>query len=143
MYNVLLIAQYIIRYCSIKGYFVSNLKLQKFLYFVQAEFLVSKGSPCFPETIHAWNFGPVVPIVYRRYKIYGSSQIPVTRSSIEGNIAYNDKLVINAIIDVCSKFTASQLVDITHNQTPWMEAYSFGRDCVITKNSIKKFFEKP
>lgn len=33
MYGVIDIARYIIRYCKEKGYYISNLKLQKILYF--------------------------------------------------------------------------------------------------------------
>ena len=76
MYNVLDVARYIIWYCKKKGYSISNLKLQKILYFVQAEFLVSVGSPCFAEEIEAWDFGPVVPEVYHEFKIFGSADIP-------------------------------------------------------------------
>jgi len=59
------------------GHSVSNLKLQKILYFIQAEFLVVKGIPCFEEEIIAWGFGPVVLEVYHEYKVYGAAGIPV------------------------------------------------------------------
>ena len=64
MYSAIDIARYIIWYCKNHGYTISNLKLQKILYFVQAEFLVSAGAPCFYQDIEAWDFGPVIPEVY-------------------------------------------------------------------------------
>ena len=64
MYSVLDVAKYVIFYSNEKKYDISNLKLQKILYFIQAEFLVSENEPCFYEEIEAWNFGPVVPEVY-------------------------------------------------------------------------------
>ena len=51
MYSALLVAKYIIRRCAERGKSISNLKLQKILYFVQAEFLVDLGTCCFPDTI--------------------------------------------------------------------------------------------
>ena len=54
MYNALLVANHIVKYCNSKNHPISNLKLQKLLYFVQAEFLVSKGIPCFREAIEAY-----------------------------------------------------------------------------------------
>ena len=63
-YNVLDISRYIINYSNVKDYGISNLKLQKILYFVQAYFLIETGSPCFKEKIEAWDFGPVVPKAY-------------------------------------------------------------------------------
>ena len=50
-YNVLDIAEYIINYAIKNGYAISNLKLQKILYFVQAQFLVSLNVPCFSAPI--------------------------------------------------------------------------------------------
>ena len=69
MYDVLLMAKYIIKYCNKSNLPISNLKLQKLLYFIQAAFLVEKGHACFPDEIEAWDFGPVVPAVYYKYKI--------------------------------------------------------------------------
>ena len=49
MYNVLDICRYIINYSDDKGYGISNLKLQKVLYFIQAYFVsyTEKKEPCF------------------------------------------------------------------------------------------------
>ena len=47
MYSAVEVAKYIIWYCKRQGYSISNLKLQKILYFVQASFLVNQGKPCF------------------------------------------------------------------------------------------------
>ena len=54
MYRALDIAHYIIQRCNTTNRTISNLKLQKILYFVQAEFLVTKNQPCFVEEIQAW-----------------------------------------------------------------------------------------
>lgn len=86
MYSVVDISRYIIHYCKQQGYYISNLKLQKILYFVQAEFLVELHAPCFSEEIEAWDFGPVVPEVYHEYKHFGSSNI------IDNSFGYMDIL---------------------------------------------------
>lgn len=76
MYSAYDVAHYIIQKFNEMNKAISNLKLQKVLYFIQAEFLVDINKPCFFEEIEAWDFGPVVPTVYRKYKIYGSANIP-------------------------------------------------------------------
>lgn len=139
MYNALLIARYIIKYCNENGYVISNLKLQKLLYFIQAEFLVSKNTSCFSDNIEAWDFGPVVPIVYRRYKVYGSAHIPFMFEDDSYNIEKEDKDLINGILDKCAVYSASYLVDITHKQDPWINAYH-SRNKLISNESIKQFF---
>ena len=108
MYNVLDVARYIIWYCKKKGFSISNLKLQKILYFVQAEFLVSVGIPCFAEEIEAWDFGPVVPEVYHEFKIFGSADIPksVCMNADEA-ILKKDKTMINDMVDQCGVYSAT------------------------------------
>ena len=43
---------------------MSNLKLQKMLYYEQGFHLAAFDTPLFDENIEAWMFGPVVPEVY-------------------------------------------------------------------------------
>lgn len=141
MYNALSIAEHVIKRCNSKNKAISNLKLQKILYFIQAEFLVTKNAPCFFEIIEAWDFGPVVPEVYHKYKIFGSANIPAPADLMTYDvITDNDKKLMNDIIDNCVQYSASTLTEITQNQTPWIKAYKNNCDNVITNENIKKFF---
>ena len=145
MYSALSVARHIIDYSHEIGYGISNLKLQKVLYFVQAEFLVSTSSPCFSDTIEAWDFGPVVPAVYHRYKVYGSAIIPASNtpwmSIFEQPISEGDKRLINSVVDRLIGYSAATLVNVTHNQTPWKNAYVRGYNNPISNHSIRAFFE--
>lgn len=158
MYDVLDICRYTINYSNGKSYGVSNLKLQKLLYFIQAYFLISKdpSTPCFDDEIEAWDFGPVVPAAYHEYKEYGSSNIPTITSYYEiidnpwdakkleyddSNILSVDKEDINAVIDMMSEYSATDLVEITHNQSPWKNAYKPKMNNVITNEAIKEYFD--
>lgn len=159
MYNVLDVCRYVINYSNEKNYGISNLKLQKILYFIQAYFLTNTkdNSPCFREKIEAWDFGPVVPEAYHEYKQYGSSDIPTIDSYIsfnEGNIwdiiridydkniiDNKDKKLINEVIDMFAEYTATDLVSLTHNQSPWIEAYEPHENNEISISSIKEYFE--
>lgn len=156
MYKVMDVARYIINYSNEHQQMITNLKLQKILYFVQADFLVNKDEPCFEESIEAWDFGPVVPDVYHEYKKYGSRALPSIKEYIDfrGNIwdskvrnydkniiCVKDREMINEMVDSCSEYSAGALVEITHNQAPWLEAYRSGWNNVIENDNIKKFFE--
>ena len=61
---------------------ISNLKLQKLLYYAQGFHLALNDSPLFAESIEAWTHGPVVPVVYQLYKHAGASAIPRFRSRL-------------------------------------------------------------
>lgn len=161
IYNVLDICRYVIGYSNDKDYGISNLKLQKILYFIQAYFLISKpnNAPCFKEKIEAWDFGPVVAEAYHQYKQYGSCDIPNVTSYIEldknniwntkrieftpPNIANDDKKLINAVIDKFKNYSATDLVTITHHQDPWCNAYNpkYPHN-EITPEAIRTYFDE-
>jgi uncharacterized phage-associated protein len=143
MYSALKVARYIIWWCNNNGYSISNLKLQKILYFVQAQFLVARGMPCFCEEIQAWEYGPVVPEVYREYKAYGGGNIPAfERSERPMVIRAEDIPLIDDIISECVNYSASSLVELTHNQSPWQDVYMPGWNNTISNASIKKYFSE-
>lgn len=156
MYNVLDVCRYAINYSNDKDYGISNLKLQKILYFIQAYFLISTPEPCFGAKIEAWDFGPVVPEAYREYKQFGSSNIPrisyyvvmdfddfwnsKVKEFNDEVISDKDKKRIEAVIDRFSDYSATDLVSITHNQAPWIDAYIPHRNNEITPHAIKEYF---
>lgn len=156
-YPVRDVSHYIIVYSNKKDYGVSNLKLQKLLYFVQAFFLINDCPPCFDEKIEAWDFGPVVPEVYREYKRFGGMDIPTIdyyvkfdkkniwnteRIYYENIISNDDKEMIQAVVDKFAHCSATFLVNLTHNQDPWINAYVNGQRNEITKEDIKRYFEQ-
>lgn len=140
MYDANTIAKYIICYESEQLRAVSNLRLQKLLYFVQAQFLVSKKEPCFSDSIEAWDFGPVVPTVYHEYKIFGSSSIPTSITMKDIFIDPYDRKIIESMLDNCAKYATSTLVGMTHRQRPWIEAYNRKIDNTISNEAILAFF---
>lgn len=143
MYKAMDIARYIIGRRSHQNKTMNNLKLQKILYFVQAEFLVTTGQACFSEQIEAWDIGPVVPEVYHNYKVFGSASIPVIEKVPDYvPISEQDMKLIDDMMDKCSKYTSIDLLDITHNQSPWRDAYIRGLKNIITNEAIADYFKE-
>ena len=66
-YDALDVAKYIITRCYEQGNPISNLKLQKILYFLWADFYRETRRYLFFDDICAWQLGPVVPKVYYEY----------------------------------------------------------------------------
>lgn len=94
---------------------MTNLRLQKLLYFAQAWCIVRNGHPLFNESIKAWNYGHVVPSIYQKYRICGSNPIASADDDFDYAIFSEDELSV--IIDVFveyGKYTTSQLVIMTH-----------------------------
>lgn len=158
IYSALEVARHIINYANSNDQLLSNLKLQKLLYFVQAEFLTSQGRTCFTDDIEAWNFGPVVPAVFREFKIFGSFHIPpVKHYYVEDEsqpfnfrrvvfydieITDEDKTVIDEVVDYFADCSSVELTDLTQKQLPWQNAYIKHLKIVISPQSIKEYFTK-
>ena len=63
---------------------LTNLKLNKLLYYAQGEYLARTGKPLFDDEIQAWDYGPVVPVIYYKYKRNNANEItPITDISPE------------------------------------------------------------
>ena len=126
---------------------ITNLRLQKLLYFIQACFIIRLGTICFSERIVAWPYGPVVIEAYEEFKKYGRSNIqPVTSYGafdipfFEDVIDTNDRELITSVINMFSDYSDSTLVDITHSQNPWINSISNGIGTEIRIEDIEMFF---
>ncbi len=121
MYSVIEIAKYVITYCMIQGAPISNLQLQKILYYLQVYYM-RQGEPLFPEEIYAWQHGPVVPEVYFMFSGYGAAKI---QNIYVTTIEEIDLNLIQPIIEKLRKIDPWTLVDMTHRKgQPWDRVYN-------------------
>lgn len=124
LYSALEIAKYIITECTQRQKPLSNLKLQKILYFVWADYFRKKQKYVFFDEICAWQLGPVVPIVYYEYCSYAGRPIC---NIYQTELLDEDKEIIDTILDDYIDVTASALVERTHQKgTAWDQIYRNG-----------------
>lgn len=139
MYTALEVAKYTINKCIELGRPISNLQLQKILYYIQGEYMKkNQGEVLFNESIEAWQYGPVVPDVYYEYNIYSASRIIDKQEEIE--ITDCNKSIIDEVIVNKSLLRASRLVHDTHQESPWIIAYKRYNGSTITEQEMKDFF---
>ncbi len=115
---------------------ISNLKLQKLLYYAQGAYLALYDEPLFPEAIKAWIHGPVVPQAYHEYKDFGAGPIAVTKID-PYTYPPNVREVLEEINSVYGQFTAGKLRSMTHSEPPWMNT---PQSQTISLDSMKAFF---
>jgi len=116
---------------------MSNLKLQKMLYFAQAYYLAKHGRPLFKGKIEAWEYGPVVPTVYRKFRKYGSNSIIFEKD--DSSISEEDKEQLKKVWKIFGGYSSSRLVNITHTHEPWKKAYA-SESKVISNQAIKTYY---
>lgn len=124
MYVALDLSKYIISKCVRDGHPISNLQLQKILYYIQVYFL-KHDNIAFPDAIEAWQFGPVVPNVYYYYCGYGA--MPITSMHERITIGARDKTIIDEIVENKRGLDPWKLVEETHRKNgAWDQIYKNG-----------------
>lgn len=142
--DVMNLARDVIRYSDRHGKLVSNLKLQKTLYYIQGYCLKFFSRKAFDNAIVHWAYGPVVLDAYYGYSIFGGEPItlPIDEESSSDNLfaGYSPsmKTVIEKVINKCNDCSAPSLVRQTHGELPWMDTK---RNEEITVDSIQRYFK--
>jgi uncharacterized phage-associated protein len=135
------VSEYIVSYFSniatnpIEGD-LTNLKLQKLLFYTQVFAIKRTGNVLFDDAIEAWDYGPVVPDVYREYKSYGRNVLDI----LNPNLLFeptDKKIIIDEVIKDKGRFTGITLMEMTHQLDSWKLAKN-SEDKIITKDLILK-----
>lgn len=135
---------------------LTQVSLQKLMYFAQGVNLATRGSRLFDENIYAWKWGPVVPSVYGMFKRFGSDpmfeEFVVFELGSEflderNNLTEEEEKVTKFIWDALGKRDPFELVRITHSDgAPWdvvvKKHPADTRDLVIPDDLIRDYFKK-
>ena len=152
-YSAIDIARYVINYSWDINAPLSNLKLQKLLYFIQGNFLRILNRPCFKDDIEAWKYGPVVPTVYSKFKRYGSNNInrieyiyefeenkyEAIKKDFKPILSDEEAQIIQGVVSACKDYSANYLVKLTHSQSPWKKSYGKNNN-VISIELMREYF---
>lgn len=121
------------------GEYISNLKLQKLLYYAQGCFLAVTDQPLFNDAIVAWQHGPVVESVYYQYKKNGAEGIPFDADFDFSDFTDDENDLLTQVYNIFGQYSAWKLRNMTHNETPWQET---AQNAVIPIEKIKEYFKK-
>ena len=136
------VANYFLSQCSEEsGDLISNLKMQKLVYYAQGFHLAVYDTPLFQEEIQAWLHGPVIPVLYSHYKPYGSAAIPLPSEVDFDNYDANTRDLLDDVYNVYGQYSAWKLRDLTHQEPPWVDAAKAGLNSVISHSSLQEYFK--
>ena len=115
----------IARYFVINLKDITNLSLQKLLYYAQGFYYALFHEALFTDTCQAWTYGPVFPEIYRTYKINGTNPIELPKEEYEKDLSElttRERDFLDAIISAFGSYSGSVLINITHKEQPWLNA---------------------
>lgn len=121
---------------------LTNMKINKLLYFAQGHYLKKYGVPMFQDKIEAWDHGPVVPQVYSTYKSCGDKPIQGYDKAAVAGISPEAEEILYDVARTYGKYTASALRNMTHVVgSPWDQVYRGNRTHVeIPLPLIQNYF---
>jgi len=151
------IANYVLDRSDAKGRDVTNLALQKIIYFCHVWMLVEYEEPLVRHEFEAWERGPVLPYLYRDFKLHGDGKITTRALSLnlengQRELAKLDfplerKEFIDSMIDFYGRLSAFDLVKISHVVNgPWDQVWrhigKVNPGMRINNQVIKDFYAK-
>lgn len=140
------LAKYLVWYANERHIPITQLKLQKLLYFIQVAYLRETGSLLFGDPIEAWEYGPVVRSVYINYCDNGA--LPLRTESaedgqIDGELDDDDIGIVQAVLDEKLSWRSARLVRQSHSEGPWLrhrDEVEHGMKPLITADELRTAF---
>ena len=110
---------------------ISNLQLQKVMYFAMREQKdnLELLSEMYDEPFHVWRYGPTIPNIYKKFRIYGASSI-IEKGKKDNNYSVFDKSIIELLHQ-----DVSSLIDESREHTYWL----LNKDKIIKGTSDIKY----
>lgn len=120
------LAKYIVNKCVVENYPITNLQLQKILYYVQRDHLHDFNERAFIDEIEAWKFGPVVPEVYYAFCYYGA--MPIENQYDNASNIDIDFNLVDKIVEEKRKLKPWDMVNDTHKSGgAWDRTFQNGK----------------
>ncbi len=115
---------------------LSNLKLQKMVYYAQGFYIAIHNKPLFQDKILAWDQGPAVQELYDEYN--QNSEILTSFRPVDMNIyEQSTKELLNDVWEVYGQFAAWKLRDMVWGENPYRDT---PRGEAISCEKMKAYF---
>jgi len=127
---------------------LTQLKVMKLLYYAQGIMMAKFNRKLFLDEIIAWDYGPVVRVVYDQYQGKRSIVDELTNDEIPQalidnyeriNQNQNVMEVLNLVQKNFGHLSGISLMQKTHRENPWLETQKNG---VICATLIKQYFKE-
>lgn len=132
--------------CELRGWNVTNLEVQKVLYLAHMAFLGRNGGRrrLIAEPFEAWDYGPVIPSLYHRLKVFGAGSVGNVFHGIPIVTQGDEAAVIREASEKLANKSPGELIANTHREGgAWADHYCPGaRGLVIPDNSILEEYRK-
>ena len=148
MENVEDVAEFFLEFYDDNDEPITNMMLNKLLYFAQGHYLVEYGEPLFEDAIEAWKYGPVVPKIYDKYKVCGSKARLFPEEGVwsSQHLSPETMALLAAVANQYRSLSGFGMSQLTHKTgSPWSLVYDRKNQHkpISTDSIARDFSNKP
>ena len=151
------VANFVLDFCDAKDRRVTNLSLQKIVYFCNVWSLMNFGRPLLKHQFEAWQYGPVLQYLYRDFKRFENRPIVGRATRIDPGSGREEVVryefdqetesFLHQVVDFYSRIKANDLIALSHAKGgPWDKVWNHcgkvNPGMKIEESSITEFYSK-
>jgi uncharacterized phage-associated protein len=156
-YDVRSVANLVLDFAEQLGATVSNITINKIVFFLHAWYLAKTGTPLVSAKIEAWDYGPVFRELYWEFNAFGKEPISTramrrnpttTNKEVSVDIfAPDDLAFLRPLLERYLKMPVGKLIELSHvKEGPWDRVYNHPSESNpgmrISDEIIREFFQK-
>ena len=139
----MVVAEYILWQRHSWGQPTTTLEVIKLVYLSHGWFLGIHGNPLIKEKVETWPYGPIIPVVYERFKSYRDNPIDIVPKANSSELNWLQEAVIDATLRAYREYDSWSLSAITHQPgTPWEKTYGQASVPVISNSLIQQHYAR-
>ena len=126
-----------------QGRSLTNMQVQKLVFLAHGYMLGLFDEPLYANDTHAWQWGPVIPRLYKAMQKFGSGFVTGNLPAEDSVPATDEKAwsVIKAVWEGYGHRSGAELSAITHKSgSPWEQAWRTAKFSVIPQESIADYY---
>lgn len=124
-----------------QGDTISNLKLQKMLYYLQGFFMAAFGQKLFEAPVEAWQYGPVVREAYFHFNQFGQGAVNLRGDEQIIELPRKENELFKEVMKEFGHFSAIKLMHMTHEEPPWKKTWHESPQGVISDDLLVEYFK--
>lgn len=144
-YSACAVANEFLRIARLEQKTLTNMQVQKLVFLANGYCLALTGSPLYYHNTHAWQWGPVIPQLYKALQKYGNNAVTDDLSAPDA-IAPEDTEAFGIIRGVWRGYgnrSGFELSSLTHQQgSPWWQTWEKDQFGIIPAETIAAYYKK-
>jgi uncharacterized phage-associated protein len=136
------VANRFIELAEANGQKLTNMQIQKLVFLAHGIALALEDKPLISQDVRAWQWGPVVPQLYKRFSAYGAGPITSPAACSEEAITPESGDIIGLVWKSFGQMSGAKLSAMTHLPgSPWDVIWKTDQWGIIPNTLIQDYYK--